>query len=76
MATKQGGLLATLGKRILGFSTSSSSCCAVPAAEEVKMSAAKIPVIKVVEVANPDAAAQDASCCAPSCCVSTTPARS
>jgi len=34
MANKQGGLLATLGKRILGFSVSSNSCCAAPATEE------------------------------------------
>ena len=32
MATKQGGLLATLGKKMLGFNTSSSGCCAAPAA--------------------------------------------
>ena len=39
MATKQGGFLATLGKRMLGFSTSSSGCCAAPAAttEETKV---------------------------------------
>ena len=30
MANKQGGLLATLGKRMLGFGASSSSCCAAP----------------------------------------------
>jgi hypothetical protein len=34
MANKQGSLLATLGKRILGFSTSSSTCCAVSARRE------------------------------------------
>lgn len=31
MATKHGGLLATLGKRMLGFNTSSTGCCAAPA---------------------------------------------
>lgn len=30
MATKQGGFLTNLGKRILGFGTSSSACCAAP----------------------------------------------
>jgi hypothetical protein len=30
MAKKEGGLLASLGKRILGFSSSSSGCCAMP----------------------------------------------
>jgi hypothetical protein len=74
MANKQGGLLVTLGKRILGFSTSSSGCCAAPAAETVKIPAAKSPEARVVEVAAPDTTAQDASCCAPSCCASTTPA--
>ena len=32
MATKQSGLLATLGKRMLGFNTSSTGCCAAPPA--------------------------------------------
>ena len=32
MATKQGGLLVTLGKRLLGFNSSSSGCCATPQA--------------------------------------------
>jgi arsenite methyltransferase len=31
MATKQGGFLINLGKRILGFGTSSRACCAEPA---------------------------------------------
>jgi hypothetical protein len=42
MANKQGGLLVTLGKRILGFNTSSTGCCAAPAAAaETKAPAAK-----------------------------------
>ena len=32
MANRQGGLLVTLGKKMLGFNTSSSGCCATPAA--------------------------------------------
>ena len=36
MANKQGSLLMTLGKRMLGFSTSSSGCCAGPAAADGK----------------------------------------
>ena len=32
MATKSSGFLVTLGKKILGFSTSSTGCCATPAA--------------------------------------------
>lgn len=59
--------LATLGKRLLGFNT--SSCCAAPTAEVVKA-----PVAKAVELPTPDTTAQGASCCAPSCCASTTPA--
>ena len=70
MANK-GGLLATLGKRILGFSTS-SNCCAGPTAEEAKTPATKSPDLKAVEMTNPDTAAQGAGCCAPSCCESTS----
>jgi hypothetical protein len=32
MANTQGSVLVTLGKRILGFNTSSSGCCAAPGA--------------------------------------------
>jgi hypothetical protein len=60
MATKQGGLLINLGKRLLGFNTS-SSCCAAPTAE-----ATKTPEVKAVE-------ANGTSCCAPSCCAADTP---
>jgi hypothetical protein len=68
MANKQGGLLVTLGKRILGFSTSSGNCCAGPVADEVKT-----PEVKTVEITSVDTSAQGASCCAPSCCESATP---
>ena len=61
MATKHGGLLATLGRRMLGFSTSSSGCCAAPAAvaEPVKAPEA----VKITETAP-----AEGGCCAPSCC--------
>ena len=36
MANKQSSLLMTLGKRMLGFSASSSACCAGPAAADGK----------------------------------------
>jgi hypothetical protein len=36
MANKQSSLLMTLGKRMLGFSASSSGCCAGPAAADGK----------------------------------------
>jgi hypothetical protein len=41
MATKQSGLLVTLGKRMLGFSASSTGCCAAPAAAETDKPEAK-----------------------------------
>jgi hypothetical protein len=70
---KQGGLLVTLGKRILGFNTSSSGCCAGPAAADaVKAPAAKETAVPSVEITSPGP--QGASCCAPSCCASTAPA--
>jgi hypothetical protein len=61
MATKHGGLLATLGRRMLGFSTSSSGCCAAPAAvaEPVKAPEA---------VKAPETTPAEAGCCAPTCC--------
>ena len=68
MATKQGSLLANLGKRLLGFNTS-GNCCAAPTAE-----ATKAPEVKKVEILTPDAAATGTSCCAPSCCASDAPA--
>ena len=68
MATKQGSLLANLGKRLLGFNMS-NSCCAAPAAE-----ATKTEEIKAVEILTPDPTATGASCCAPSCCASDAPA--
>jgi len=59
MADKQGGLLVTLGKRLLGFNTSSAGCCGSPKATEE---------VKAPEVVTEDPKAAGASCCAPSCC--------
>jgi hypothetical protein len=74
MADKQSGLLVTLGKRLLGFSTS-SSCCATPTAtEEVKQPEPRHLTTKTVEVVTPDPKATGASCCAPTCCSADTPA--
>jgi hypothetical protein len=67
MATKYGGLLADLGKRLLGFNTF-SSCCAAPTAE------AKAPATKPIEIVTPANAAPRTSCCAPSCCATQIPA--
>jgi hypothetical protein len=69
MANKQSGLLVTLGKRILGFGTSSSGCCAGPVAEAVKT-----PEVKTVEITPLDTSTRGEGCCAPSCCESATPA--
>ena len=76
MATnKQNGLLVTLGKRLLGFNTSSSGCCAAPAAtEEVKQPETRTLPTKVIDVVTPDPTAADGRCCAPSCCSAETPA--
>lgn len=75
MADKQSGLLVSLGKRLLGFSTSSSSCCASPtAAEEVKKPETRNPTTRVFDVVTPDPNATATSCCAPSCCSADTPA--
>ena len=57
MASKQSGLLATLGKRILGFNVSSSGCCAAPAAADDG---------KTTEVKGSEVSAPGAGCCAPS----------
>jgi hypothetical protein len=66
MAKKEGGLLMTLGKKMLGFSTSSSGCCAVPAAVE--------PTQRPEAVAlDATSKAPDAACCAPSCCSTADP---
>lgn len=75
MADKQSGLLVTLGKRLLGFSTSTSGCCAAPAAtEEVKKPEPRHLTTKTVEVVTPDPKAAGASCCAPTCCSADAPA--
>ena len=39
MTTKGSGFLATLGKKMFGFSTSSTGCCAPPAATAVETKA-------------------------------------
>jgi len=75
MADKQSGLLVTLGKRLLGFSTSSSGCCATPAAtEEAKKPETRDLTAKALDVVTPDPQAAGASCCAPSCCSADAPA--
>jgi hypothetical protein len=64
MANKHGSLLATLGKRMLGFGTSSSACCAArAAAEERKASEAKS---SDVGAETPMPTAHETGCCAPS----------
>lgn len=69
MAKKESGLLMSLGKKILGFSASSSGCCAAPAATQTQ------------PTGSPDAMASDAAPrpsdaagSAPSCCSSAEPA--
>jgi hypothetical protein len=75
MADKQSGLLVTLGKRLLGFNTKSSGCCAAPTAtEEVKKPETRTLTTKVIDVVTPDPKAAGGSCCAPSCCSAETPA--
>jgi hypothetical protein len=66
MAMKQGGLLMSLGKRILGFGTASTGCCAGPAAEEPKK--------KAIAIVAPEATDAAGSCCAPTCCSADAPA--
>ena len=74
MATKQSGLLVSLGKRILGFSTSSTGCCAAPAAtDDAKKVEAATPAAKPLTLT---ADTTGASCCAPTCCSADAPAAS
>jgi hypothetical protein len=73
MADKQRGLLVTLGKRLLGFNTSSSGCCTAPTAEVKKPEAASL-TPKTIDVVTPDPKAAGAGCCAPSCCSADAPA--
>ncbi len=65
MANKQGGLLATLGKRILGSSTSSSGCCAAPTAgaDETNTSEPKDSGVKPVGVKTFPVSAAGTGCC-------------
>jgi hypothetical protein len=73
MADKQSGFLVTLGKRLLGFNTSSRGCCTAPTAEVKKPEAAsRTP--KTIDVVTPDQKAAGAGCCAPSCCSADDPA--
>jgi hypothetical protein len=74
MADKQSGLLVTLGKRLLGFSTSSSGCCASSTTEEAKQPETLTLPAKVIDVLARDPTAVGGSCCAPSCCSAETPA--
>ena len=72
MATKSGGFLVSLGKRMLGFSTSSSGCCAAPAAtDDAKQVEAARPAPKLLTLT---ADTTGTSCCAPSCCSAEVPA--
>lgn len=73
MAIKQGGLLVSLGKRILGFGTSSSGCCAAPTATEEAKKAAS-PATKASDAPVLDTAGAGAGCCAPTCCSAEAPA--
>ena len=72
MASKHGGLLVSLGKRLLGFNTSSTGCCAAPAAAEATKPEAATHVTKPILVTMPDTTA--GSCCAPTCCSADAPA--
>jgi hypothetical protein len=65
MANKHGGLLATLGKRMLGLSTSSSGCCAAPA------DVAATSENREAGGNSPEVNTQRAGCCSPSPCAST-----
>jgi len=73
MAHKQSGLLVTLGKRLLGFNTSSGGCCTAPTAEVKKPEAASL-TPKTIDLVTPDSKAAGAGCCAPSCCSADAPA--
>ena len=75
MASKQGGLLVSLGKRLLGFNTSSTGCCAGPAAtEDAKKPEVATHATKPILVTVPDTTAAGAGCCAPTCCSTDAPA--
>jgi hypothetical protein len=72
MATKSGGLLVSLGKRLLGFNTSSTGCCAAPApADGAKQAEAAPPAAKPLTLV---ADTTGTSCCAPTCCGADAPA--
>ncbi len=64
MANKQGSLLVTLGKRMLGFSRSSGGCCAAPAADGSKANEVTCSVIDEAGPKMPDNATE-AGCCTP-----------
>jgi hypothetical protein len=65
MATKEGSVLATLAKRLLGF-RSAASCCAAPTASAAQES--KECGTQAVQTITPAPHTHDGSCCAPSCC--------
>ena len=69
MADRQNGLLVTLGKRLLGFTSSARS----GATTEAKEPDAR-PAMKTIAVLTPDPKASGAGCCAPSCCSTDAPA--
>jgi hypothetical protein len=64
MANKQGSFLVTLGKRMLGFSRSSSGCCAAPAADGSKASEVTCSDINETGPKMPENT-REVSCCAP-----------
>jgi hypothetical protein len=66
MAIKQSGLLVSLGKRLLGFSTSSSGCCAASGTTDDAKSVQPEPA--GAKPLTPVADTSAASCCAPACC--------
>jgi hypothetical protein len=82
MATKQGGFLINLGKRMLGFSTSSSACCGAPGSTQQEPKATATPVADTASACcTPTAEAQAAGACceesvaaAPSACCGSEPA--
>ena len=61
MANQHSSLLMTLGKRMLGFSTSSSGCCAGPAAADGK--APETATDTVTDPKRGEGRAAAASCC-------------
>ena len=65
MADRQNGLLVTLGKRLLGFTSGATTEAKEPDAR---------PAMKTIAVLTPDPKASGGGCCAPSCCSTDAPA--